>query len=68
MAPEGYITVDEASAQYARHRTWWYRQLAEGHIIGYAIPGIRGTFLRVAEIEEFLRPRPKTTKESEETP
>jgi hypothetical protein len=67
MTPEGYINVDEAAAKYGRNRTWWYRQLAEGNITGYEIPGIRGTFLRTTEIEAFLQPRPKSGKDGDET-
>ena len=57
--PEGYISVDQAVAQYGRSRAWWYRQISEGHLTSYDIPGYRETFLRTADVERHLQPKPK---------
>jgi hypothetical protein len=57
--PEGFISIDEAVARFGRTRAWWYKQVADGLITGYDIPGYRGTYLRVEEAEAHIQPRPK---------
>jgi hypothetical protein len=63
--PEGYTHVEDAVAKWGRYRNWWYEQVREGHLPGYTIPGLRGTFLRDEEVEPFLKPRPIERKPSD---
>jgi predicted DNA-binding transcriptional regulator AlpA len=60
---EGYITIAEAMAKYGHTRTWWDKQINDGGLVGYDIPGERATFLRQADVEVYLQPRPKAKRD-----
>jgi len=56
-APEGYTHIEDATAKWGHHRTWWYDRVKEGDLPGYKVPGMRGTFLLNDQVEEYLKPR-----------
>lgn len=59
-APEGYTHIEDATARWGHHRTWWYDRVKEGDIPGFKFPGQRGTFLRDSDVETYLNtPQPK---------
>lgn len=61
LESEGLISIEDAAEKYSRNRSWWYRQITEGKITGYEIPGLRGTYLRTEDVEALLRPRPRSS-------
>lgn len=54
QAPEGYTHIEDAVAVWGRHRAWWYERVREGDVQGYKFPGIRGTYLRNEEVEQYI--------------
>ena len=62
-APEGYTHIEDATAKWGHHRTWWYDRVKEGPenggLTGYKVPGNRGTYLRDDEVIAWLAPKPK---------
>ncbi len=66
--PDGYITIDEAVQKYGRSRAWWSQQIHDGALTAYDIPGMgRNTFLRLEEIEEHIKPRPRQPQATEDS-
>lgn len=63
---EGYITIAEAIAMYGHTRTWWDKQINDGGLLAYDIPGERATFLRQTDVEAYLQPRPRTKRDEGE--
>ena len=53
-APHGYTHIEEATATWGRYRNWWYAEVKEGRLTGYTFPGLRGTFLRDEEVEQYV--------------
>lgn len=66
-APQGYTHLEDAPAKWGRTRVWWYGEVREGHLIGYEIPGLRGTYLRDEEVAAYLAPRPKESGTSSDS-
>lgn len=64
-APEGYTHIEDATEKWGRNRAWWYDRVREGDLPGYKIPGLRGTFLRDAEVVDYLKPRPVDRDQSD---
>jgi len=59
--PQGYTHIEEAVEKWGRYRNWWYIEVREGRIIGYKLPGIKGTFLRDSDVETYINtPHPRT--------
>ncbi len=56
---DGYISIAEAMKRYGHARTWWDKQIDDGGLVAYDIPGERATFLRQTEVEAYLQPRPR---------
>ncbi len=65
-AKDGFITIDEAMQKYGHARNWWYKQISDGGLVAYDIPGERATFLREADVETYLQPRPRTKEQTNE--
>ena len=55
---EGYISIADAMKRWGHARTWWDKQIDDGKLTAYDIPGERATFLRVDEVEAFLQAAP----------
>ncbi len=53
------MTLTEAMEQWGHARTWWYAQVEAGRLTFYDVPGDRNTWLRRAEVEAFLGPKPR---------
>ena len=53
------MTLTEAMEQWGHARTWWYAQVEAGRLTFYDVPGDRNTWLRRAEVEAFLEPKPR---------
>lgn len=59
MAEDGeLITLTEAARRFGRSRLWWGQQTEKTDgLRSYTVPGKRGKFLKVSEIEAYLQPR-----------
>ncbi|HEU4783482.1 MAG TPA: helix-turn-helix domain-containing protein [Ktedonobacterales bacterium] len=60
-----YISIAEAAEKYKVTRTYWYDQMKAGKLIGYELPGRRGTYLLRADVEAFWKPRPKVVRKDD---
>lgn len=59
-APAGYTHIEDATEKWGRYRSWWYTEVKEGRLVGYQLPGLRGTFLRDSDVETYINtPQPK---------
>lgn len=63
--PQGYTHIEDATGKWGRYRNWWYTEVREGRLIGYDIPGLRGTYLRDEEVARHIAPKPKGSDASE---
>lgn len=58
--PEGFTDITAAPDKWGRSLAWWYAQVRQGLIVGYKLPGVKGTYLRDADIVTYLStPQPK---------
>lgn len=59
MAEDGeLITLTEAARRFGRSRLWWGQQTEKPDgLRSYTVPGRRGKFLKVSEIEAYIVPR-----------
>ena len=52
--PAGYTHIEEATEKWGRYRSWWYIEVKEGRLIGYTFPGLRGTYLKDEDVEQYI--------------
>lgn len=58
--PEGFTDLIAAPSKWGRSLAWWYAQVRQGKIVGYKLPGVKGTYLKDADVTAYLStPQPK---------
>lgn len=58
--PQGFTDITDAPQKWGRSLSWWYQQVKQGKLAGFKVPGVKGTYLRDADIVTYLStPQPK---------
>ncbi len=53
-APDGYTHIEDAVGKWGRYRNWWYTEVREGRLFGYTFPGLRGTWLKDEDVDQYV--------------
>jgi hypothetical protein len=64
--PADLVKLADVVKQHRPSRSWWDKEIAQGRITAYKVPGDRGLYLSQSAVDELLQPRPHERREREE--
>lgn len=58
QVPDDLTPLSAVIKQHKPSRSWWDKQIAEGRLQAYKVPGERGLYVSESEVRAFMLPRP----------